>query len=693
MRLLRQGHSFSGNERNCVFLNDGAGRFADISALSGLDFPDDGRGVAVTDWDQDGDLDVWLANRTGPRLRFMQNGRLDEAEGRSPLEPASFVAFQLQGTESNRDAIGARVKLRFADADLPAQIQTLGAGDAFLSQSTKWIHFGLPQATGVEQVAVRWPNGSLESFPLTGINCRYRLIEGSGKAEVLKPERRSQIGQDPRRTDDPSAYSPATPTKKSRVRPEATRVVLANRVPIPTLTYSSFGGTDSATMEIRAKGRPLLLLLWSSTCHLCVDELRDMARDHRTWEKEGVDVLALSLDGLDARRSEGPDVAGRLIGDTDFPFSAGLVDASFMERLSVVHEIVFNREPPDAVPASFLLDSESRLAVLYRGRVPIEQVLSDAASLGADLKQRRNLAVPFTGQWLREPKLLSLRAMARLFERRGQIDEFIRYYKLDATSLEQQIERSTNDGQRQLLVDQYVSGQLHLATTYLKLKQTTGAIAHLRNVVQHDTTNVEALTNLGALLAQKEQHAQAIPLLKRAVQLSPRPSSARINLAAALGSTGRFQEARKVLQQILSSQPGAAPAHSQMARWWLEEKNFAAAVEHLQQAVRYQPRDVRSRLQLAWLLATCPVEDIRNGARAVELAGQLERLSAGRDPLVLDVLAAAYAEVGDFQKAQSTCRRALKLLPSSAAGRRQAMESRGQTYRRRQAYRSPDGKQ
>ena len=66
MRLLREGHSFSGHERNCVFLNDSGNRFSDISAVSGLDFPDDGRGVSVTDWDHDGDLDVWLANRTGP---------------------------------------------------------------------------------------------------------------------------------------------------------------------------------------------------------------------------------------------------------------------------------------------------------------------------------------------------------------------------------------------------------------------------------------------------------------------------------------------------------------------------------------------------------------------------------------------------------------------------------------------------
>ncbi len=62
--MFAGGRSFSGNERNCCYLNTTfeptiPGRFANISGSSGLDFPDDGRALAVTDWDQDGDLDLW----------------------------------------------------------------------------------------------------------------------------------------------------------------------------------------------------------------------------------------------------------------------------------------------------------------------------------------------------------------------------------------------------------------------------------------------------------------------------------------------------------------------------------------------------------------------------------------------------------------------------------------------------------
>ena len=83
-RLLRQGHSFSGFEPKCVYLNCRGSRFANVSSVTGLDFVDDGRALGVTDWDQDGDLDVWLGNRTGPRLRLMRNSTIDGSRRITP---------------------------------------------------------------------------------------------------------------------------------------------------------------------------------------------------------------------------------------------------------------------------------------------------------------------------------------------------------------------------------------------------------------------------------------------------------------------------------------------------------------------------------------------------------------------------------------------------------------------------------
>ena len=102
--LIRAGGSLSGNERNCAFLSMGRQRFANVSGISGLDYPEDGRAMTVCDWDQDGDLDVWFLNRNGPQVRFLRND--------VPVDN-HFLALRLSGngTTSNRDAIGARVEV------------------------------------------------------------------------------------------------------------------------------------------------------------------------------------------------------------------------------------------------------------------------------------------------------------------------------------------------------------------------------------------------------------------------------------------------------------------------------------------------------------------------------------------------------------------------------------------------------
>ena len=98
--MLKSGRSLSGHERNCCFLNTRGGRFADISGVANIDFDDDGRVLALADWDFDGDIDFWIANRTGPQVRFLRNDDDNDF---------GFVAFMLEGTSCNRDAIGARL--------------------------------------------------------------------------------------------------------------------------------------------------------------------------------------------------------------------------------------------------------------------------------------------------------------------------------------------------------------------------------------------------------------------------------------------------------------------------------------------------------------------------------------------------------------------------------------------------------
>ncbi|MCH8839659.1 MAG: ASPIC/UnbV domain-containing protein, partial [Planctomycetes bacterium] len=247
-RLLRNGHSFSGRERNCCYLNTGGTQFADVSAVSGLDFPDDGRGVAVTDWDGDGRLDFWVVNRSGPQLRFMHNRNLNGNH---------FLALRLQGTTCNRDAIGARVEVLLTSKDAPDRklVKTLRAGESFLSQSTKWIHFGLGKDQQIDKVTVRWPGGAVEEIAGIAADRHFLIVQGQGRAEPVQESESRQV-----------RLKPVSPTP--RPANDSFRVFLASRLPLPRLAITTATG-DRKTLYSREgsqKNEPVLLNIWASWC-------------------------------------------------------------------------------------------------------------------------------------------------------------------------------------------------------------------------------------------------------------------------------------------------------------------------------------------------------------------------------------------------------------------------------------------
>jgi len=241
-QLIGKGRSFSGRERNCCFLNLGDGRFADVSSALDVDLIDDGRAVAFCDWDHDGAQDLWIANRTAPRVRLLRN-RIGTTAGH-------WIAVRLQGTTSNRDAIGARVRLYIDDQSTTPLIKTLHAGDGYLSQSSKWVHFGLGNASTVQRIEVDWPGGEREAFEQPAIDKHYRLVQGSGVAEPwTPPATRSTISL------------VATPAPKAGEPSSNTRTWMLGRLPLPWETFRSSAEKHSTLETMR--GRPVLVNLWS----------------------------------------------------------------------------------------------------------------------------------------------------------------------------------------------------------------------------------------------------------------------------------------------------------------------------------------------------------------------------------------------------------------------------------------------
>jgi tetratricopeptide (TPR) repeat protein len=166
-----------------LLMGSPGGRLTDGSEQAGPAFrvPHLGRGLAVGDLDHDGRLDVLVVAQNEPVV-YLHN---DSDRTRR------FITLQLEGTRSNRDAIGARVTVSCGGRRRVAQ--RIGGG-SYLSAADPRLHFGLDDARVVEWVEVRWPSGQLDRFTNLAADTAYFLREGSAEAKPLKgwPERKAQ---------------------------------------------------------------------------------------------------------------------------------------------------------------------------------------------------------------------------------------------------------------------------------------------------------------------------------------------------------------------------------------------------------------------------------------------------------------------------------------------------------------------
>jgi hypothetical protein len=159
-----RGRSLSGYQRKHVWVNDGAGRFVDVAQEIGATDTYDGRAVALADLSNRGVLDVVVANQRGPLLVY-----------RNTVSPGRhWIAFDLEGTASNRSAIGARVDVQWNGH---RQIQEVSGGSGFSAQNDRRLHFGLGDATMVDQVVIRWPSGRTDTIERPAIDLVHRLTE------------------------------------------------------------------------------------------------------------------------------------------------------------------------------------------------------------------------------------------------------------------------------------------------------------------------------------------------------------------------------------------------------------------------------------------------------------------------------------------------------------------------------------
>jgi hypothetical protein len=159
-----EGRSLSGYQNKRVWLNDGAGKFIDVAQAVGVTDTYDGRAVAFADLWNRGVLDVVVANQKGPLLVY-----------KNTVSPANqWIEFQLEGTATNRSAIGAKVTLYW---NVQMQAQEVSGGTGFAAQNDRRVHFGLGKNPKVEKAVIRWPSGAVQTIAQPAPNQLHKIKE------------------------------------------------------------------------------------------------------------------------------------------------------------------------------------------------------------------------------------------------------------------------------------------------------------------------------------------------------------------------------------------------------------------------------------------------------------------------------------------------------------------------------------
>jgi tetratricopeptide (TPR) repeat protein len=201
----------------------------------------------------------------------------------------------------------------------------------------------------------------------------------------------------------------------------------------------------------------------------------------------------------------------------------------------------------------------------------------------------------------------------------------------------------------------------NLGILLTKQGRTAEAIEEYRKAIELNPNRAEFYNNLGNLLATQGRTTEAVEQLQKALEVEPDYAKAHYNLADIFFAQGRWDEAIEHYQQALKQMPDSVHAHYQLGLALQSRDRFAEAVAQLQKVLELDPKHIPAQNNLAWLLATCPDNSLRDGKRAVEVAQQAVQLSGGKSPEILDTLAAAYAEAGRFPEAVETARRASDL--------------------------------
>ncbi len=347
-RLL-SGASFSGHERDHVFLNQGREDYVEVSGVSGLDHPGDSRAFAVLDYDRDGWQDLAVVNANAPQFQLYRN-QMGEREGAT----GGMVAVRFEGGNhssvasdewSTRDGYGARILLEIGGRTL---LREHRAGEGLAAQNSATMQVGIGDAERAQRLEIRWPSG--RSYDTTAVPAGTLVTA----------------------YEDPSASPTGAPFVLTPYGVPAPRRPLVASATIP-------GPSIRAAQQVLPGGRGRLIMYTTiaTWCAPCLEELPGLNLLRTTFTTEELEIFGVPYDGeetLDAFQAW---------SDLNAPPYRILSELNIEQRDAVI-DGALDALKLEGLPAAIVTDSEGEVLLVRWGPPSISEIRVLLEGLGDD---------------------------------------------------------------------------------------------------------------------------------------------------------------------------------------------------------------------------------------------------------------------------------------------------------------------
>ena len=340
-----------------------------------------------------------------------------------------------------------------------------------------------------------------------------------------------------------------------------------------------------------------------------------------------------------------------------YPYPIGLAGRALIENLNALQRAFIGRQSDLPLPSTILIDAAGRAAVIYKGPVSARQLARDAALLGARPPEILAAAVPFEGKWREPPGGGQARSVALKLTEAGLLDDARSY-------LEQVMPLYADPGALPAGISE-AQRRDELAEIYRFVGAIHHQQEHLSEAEAHYVKSLQIIPDQEAVreelvrlyIARGEQEKAAAQL--QAMLDPDRDDFEHLaQLAQLKAELGHPQEAIALYRESLACR--AHPdSHKALGDLLRDRGLGAAAATEYAAALEARPGWPLPANNLAWILATHPDETIRDGAEAKRLATLACEATGFRIPPILGTLAAAHAELGEFEPAAKVCLQAI----------------------------------